>query len=410
VEDWLQDFSPRNGQSPVRIPLLLDALNENANPGALLQQINALAVRTAAFPWFKIVFSSRPEAWKVMRRQVRLAEQRYYRQPNRSEMGIELETFLFGVELYSFSREELPLAYENYLKTYNLQTSYTELSTELRRILKTPLTLKLVASTYHDRAIPTTVQPGEIYRRYVDQMVSEGRLRGIELTFLEDELMPLLISENHYSNVLTSHQVNLALTPSSIPLCGLIMRDELLPGGQYANQSYRNLVDVGILSRQEVDQDYQIAFKYERFYAYYAGRRLFNLSKTQSNQRAFFQQLIELTFSKPFLWGAVKNALVLQTLEQGPGLLLELCFKELFRRLCHYMDPAGDYPLLQMEADLKAALQVNDLLTDTVVSYVLTAHLAADPEAFLPFLASYYEQIDKLEHPTFYYYNVIDYR
>ncbi|NJN95073.1 MAG: hypothetical protein HC875_13705, partial [Anaerolineales bacterium] len=87
--------------------------------------------------------------------------------------------------------------------------------------------------------------------------------------------------------------------------------------GQRMNQSFTNLLDADILTRQTQGRDQNITFKYERFYEYFIGRRLFELSQSQADQPAFFRELVGQVTGAPFLWGAIKNALLQEAKERN---------------------------------------------------------------------------------------------
>lgn len=323
-EELLGWVARLGGDEQCRLILFVDAVNENDKALDLLRQLNQLADIAAPYPWFKIVLSSRPEAWRTLKGRVRLSDHRFYRLPGQPEVGVELEPFSLGLELQIFGREELPQVYANYYQVYELQTKYEELSPELRLTLRDPLTLKLVASIYQRKLVPAKIQPGQLYQQYAEQLISDGRLREVDLAFLEKELMPLIIKEGHYTKAITIQQVQATNTAMGKPLYELILLDELQTDGRWTNQAYRNLVDSEILVRRGTTLDYEIGFKYERFYDYYAGKQLYKLAQTTIDKPKFYRNLIEQIRQKPFLWGTVKNALVNEVEQTEVSLLWEL--------------------------------------------------------------------------------------
>lgn len=327
IKDVLLEISRIENIEQCQVVLIIDAVNENANAKSLLQRINSL-VEASTYSWLKVVFSSRPEAWRAMKRGIKLSEHRYYRASQYGDIGAELQTFSFAVELKHFAREELPLVYENYRRAYELQTTYEELAFEMRRLLSDPLTLRLIAQTYRRKSIPSELRPGEIYQLYVEQLIADERLQVADIKFLEEDLMPLMIAEDHFAKSISAQEINSAVTTSRRLLFELIHSDEFLSNGQRVNQSFVNLADAEILVLLGSAIDYELGFKYERFYDYYAGRRIYRLSQNKKDQHAFSLEMIRRTIEKPFLWGGVKSALVQKAKEYGSEIVKQLCFTD----------------------------------------------------------------------------------
>lgn len=325
--------------------LMVDAINENTQAHELLRHIDAL-VREHELRWLKVVVTSRPEAWRAMKRGLHLTEHKYYREKDQDQIGVELERFTYReegevsraedraprrpgereepwIEMEPFTRQELPKVYEKYKQVFQLQTEYSTLTPEVKRALQDPLILRLVAEmaeTHEGRKIPETITVTDIYRHYVDYLVDTGRLKLEDVKFLEGELVPWMIGDDHYAKSITAAQVL-----GDDRLFHLIHNEGTDTTGRKINQSYANLVDAGILVQQGAGTSYEITFRYERFYDYFAGQRIFALSETQVDRHAFFLAMITRTTKFPFLWGAVKNALVQEAKNHGPETLLKLC-------------------------------------------------------------------------------------
>jgi len=334
ISDLLLSLGQIKGIEETHVIVFIDAVNENTDAKGLLQQIDAL-VAVNPYPWFKVVFSSRPEAWRAMKRGLKLSEHRYYRTAGQSELGVELQPFSFdaanqplGIQMYPFNRQELPEVYAKYQTVYHLQTSYNELPLDIRHLLNDPLTLKLVATIYHQKAIPTSIQPGEIYQQYMNQLVNDGRLRQEDWRFLEYTLLPLMIEDSHYGKMITDEQINTTLVDVDHSLFDLVFNNDRLPNGQQINQAFINLADAEVLAIRGTPMDYSVEFKYERFYDYFGGKRLYQLAANQRDQRNYYRELIQATLVKPFLWGPVKSALIQEAKNQGAELVLELCYTE----------------------------------------------------------------------------------
>src|SRR5260370_33765222 len=96
------------------------------------------------------------------------------------------------------------------------------------------------------------------------------------------------------------------------------------------------IIDGVNLKLQKQGTELLIKIKYERFYEYFVVNRIAILSETQPDPYAFFRKLIEeitgkeitgkkKTPGKPFLWGAVRNALVEEAKKPNSETILRLC-------------------------------------------------------------------------------------
>ena len=315
IRDILFEINRIEGIADRKVVLLIDALNENPDAKGLLRRVDAL-VEASPYPWLKVVISSRPETWRTIKRGVRLAEHKYYREEATEELGVEMQPFSIEVEMKPFGREELPAAYAKYQEVYGLQTDYGEIPVEVRQMLRDPLTLWLVAEIHRRGEIPQDIKASELYQRYVDVLIDTQRLYREDIRFLERELVPLMIREEEYANSITGETISEAETTDGKSLFELIHSDELLSSGRRVNQSYANLADAEILMELETDVDYEIVFKYERFYDRYVGKRIFELFNTKPDRYEAYCRLMSQIREQPFLWGVAQTAL-LKELQAG---------------------------------------------------------------------------------------------
>ena len=311
-----------------RVILCIDAINENAEAKDLLRQIDEL-VEVSPWPWLKVMVTSRPEAWRAIKRGVRLAEARYYRERGEERLGVVMEPFSYSQELKPFTRDELPLAYGKYREAYDLRTAYSDLLSGVKTVLQDPLVLRLVADIYQGQEIPSTIKVGEIYQEYINHLIRTERLTVPDLHFLEQELMPIMIREGHYANTITSQEIDEARTADGRGLFELIHNDGMLSSGQRINQSYINLVDTEILVRHGEGQQYELGFKFERFYDHYAGKRIRRLvgGKAQEVEKAYTDLAGEIE-KHPYLWGAITSALLTELKGNNHELATALCQTE----------------------------------------------------------------------------------
>lgn len=269
------------------VVLYVDALNECPQPQELLWQLDHLARRP--WPWLKIVFTSRPETWAEIKRGVSLAETLYYQEEGSEPLGIKLEPF---------SSEELPLVYARYQQIFRLQTGYENLSPEVREFIRDPLSLLLVAGIYEGQTIPDNLKMTALVEQYVQALLRSNRLQAEDVSWLENELMPLMVREQYCNNTVTM----IYLEPAG--------------KGAYLNQSLTNLLNVDILTRQGKGVDQKIVFKYERFYDYFAGKRIWGLAGAASNRAEVYLHLLDYLPRHLYLWGAIQTALEIE-LQQG---------------------------------------------------------------------------------------------
>src|SRR6266566_1696831 len=313
LQVW-QEIARIEGINERQVIVCIDAINENPQASELLRHLDALV--QSRWRWLKIVLSSRPETWKEIKRGVKLAEALYYRGSGTEGLSVELEPFSYSEQMEPFSRQELPEVYSKYQQSFHLQTLYSGLTHELREMLRDPLNLWLIASTYRGKEIPSQVKTSALIDQYVQTLVQREERR-----FVEQQLVPLMLGEGHYSNVITEAELDAA----GGALYELVYSKQVLSDGRRLNQAFLNVCDADILVLQEQGTQQRIGFKYERFYEYFAGKRILGLSETQADRYAFFRALVEEITGKPFLWGAVRNALVGEAKKPNSETILKLC-------------------------------------------------------------------------------------
>lgn len=253
--------------------LCLDALNENPQPWKILQSLEQLAGQDR--PRLKVVITSRPETWRSLKNSHRYPAAQF------SE-----------VHLAPFSLAELPQAYRKYRRVFNLQSAYADLSPQIQTMLCDPLNLLLLADIYSGRAIPRSLPPLKLIREYLQALTRTHRLQSDDLTWLHDELMPLLISRDHCQNTISITY----LAPGDA--C-----DALHP-------SLIRLLNAGVLSREGAGPTEKIVFTHERFYEYFAARRIGHLLDTAADRNEAFWKFVTRLPEQLYLWGALQTLLV----------------------------------------------------------------------------------------------------
>ena len=204
-----------------------------------------------------------------------------------------------------------------------MQTDYSALKSGVRNALRDPLVLRLVAEVYKDKAIPDHVQVNDIYKLYIDNLLGTGRLHREDMFLLEQELMPLMLKQGFYENNLTAFQVQMVRTKDGRPLWELLHNTDTISSGQRVNDSYVRLRDTELLDESGSGLDYAISFKYEQFYEFFGGRRLYQAAKESANKIDLYSDIAGRLNVKVFLWGALVQALVLE-LKDGNISLVEI--------------------------------------------------------------------------------------
>jgi hypothetical protein len=299
--------------------LCVDSLNEHKQPRKLLEQLNDLIQRP--WPWLKVVIVSRPEAWQFIKREITLASALYAREEDGAP-GAILESFNYSERLEPFSRQELPLVYARYQHINQVQTPYEDLSSRLRDIISDPFYLWLVTRAYENKTIPENLKTTTLIEKYLIALIGEDKLQGGDPEWLKNQLVPLMVSEGDYDRVITSEELDAA----DHALCkGLLDRAD--SSGLPQLQSFRNLMDANILKREPHGLGFEISFKFDRFYDYFIGKRIFQISSVQADQYTYFLDIIERTqeIEQHFLWEAVRNTLVQEAEKPDIEIVLKLC-------------------------------------------------------------------------------------
>jgi hypothetical protein len=307
------------GPSGRKMVLVFDALNEHAEGSKLLYRIDQMA-SALPYPWLKLVVSSRREAWRVLKRPLTLTQSCYYQADTTADKPWYQPTKL-SVRLTRFQQQDMAAVYENYRQAYALQTAYGDLQLSLRNALRDPLLLRLVSETYAQAPIPQHIHVIDIFPAFLKALVVSQRLEEEDLIFLEQELVPLLLSEGNYANKITEAQTREFVTSSGEPLWKFIVAHQQTGWGQHSNDSFTRLVDAGIL--KHVDES--VAFRYERFYDYFGGRQLYaRLPSDFAARASAFETLAEAAYTKPFLSGPLIHALEMELVAENIPLILQL--------------------------------------------------------------------------------------
>lgn len=325
IENIWEEISLVDEINDKHVLLVIDAINENQRPKEILREI--IDLLQGPWPWLKIVVTSRPQAWKSIKIGVKLPENLLYRVEDGGDSAIRLDGFSYSKEMSTFSGNELALVYEKHRKQYNVQTEFDVIPYSVKAILQDPLVLWLTMSAYAGKPLPDNIKGSEIISDYIKVLILSERIRHKDLEFLRYTIIPLMISESQMSNaiksdVIVSHQSNIN---------DLINEETVLNDGNRVNQSFTNLVDADILIKRGDGFDYEIRFKYERFYDYFCGEFVYKAhqDKPLEQKLQVYDNLItqlESSKQKQYLWGVLKHALVLE-FEKSNHELIDLLAK-----------------------------------------------------------------------------------
>lgn len=305
-----------------KLIIFIDAINENPQASDVVQRLDWLVGRNL-HPWLKIVVTSRPEAWRMITYELKLSELQYYWCSGEDEMGVQLQEFRqtdpdsLAIQIEKFSRNEVQQAYQKYKAVFGLLTDYTDLPVEIRKMLQDPLIMRLVAEIHRNKAIPATIRIDQIYADYVKALEASKRLYPEDVAFLRYKIIPRMA--NKQDNALTEDEV---LTDNE--LYELIFNTDTISNGQPVNRSFQRLVDAEILASLPEIGEVAISFKYERFYDHFMGEHFYLQYHDKADAQANYQELVASIRTHPFLWGAVKNALVKELDEDKEDLLYAL--------------------------------------------------------------------------------------
>lgn len=321
--DFFTSMNKLIGQGGKKVVVVFDAINEHAEGSRLLYRIDQMA-SSHQYPWLKLVVSSRSEAWQVLKRPLTLSESRYY-QENSATEKLWYQASTMGVRLTRFQHQDVASVYENYRRVYALQTAYSDLRFSLRNALRDPLLLRLVSETYAHAPMPQHIHVIDIFPAFVRALIASQRLEEEDIIFLEQELMPLMMSDEAYTNKVSEAQTRVASTSSGEPLWKFIIAHQPTGWGLHSDDSFTRLVDAGIL--KHVDEI--VAFRYERFYDYFGGRHLFaQLPSDVVARAAAYEALAEEAYNKPFLSGPVIHALEMELAAENIPLIMQLAYVE----------------------------------------------------------------------------------
>ena len=314
INIW-EEIDKIEGINKCKIVLVFDALNENENPISLLKQIDKI-IEDYSYPWLKIVITSRPEAWRYLKRKVYLAKSKYHQDEGSENIQHVLDFF---------NKNELESVFNNYKDHFHLKlkTKVSSLPQELRFALSDPLKLRFISEMYKGDWLED-VNLDEINKNYIDYLIEKRKLDRVDIAFLKKELVPLMVKDGTVTNTINETDVDEAKTSEGQALFFLINDYGMLSNNRKINQSFINLLEAEILSRQGEGLKYNIRFKFERLYDFFIGNFI-SETMTGLHNKKDFEIFVNKIDDKPFLWGPIKTALILKLKNKDLQLIIDMC-------------------------------------------------------------------------------------
>lgn len=263
-------------------PLLVvfDGVNESLDMMRLIWQIDRALVDAGRL---KVNLTFRPESFQIVRQALLLNRHCYYAEP----LPNVLDALLCDRPAFRwllFSWEELPRAYDLYRQAYRLPTSFLAIPAALKESLRHPLMLRLLAETCAGQSLPNAVDTDQLVQNLLDAFCAQGRLRRADILFLEEHLMPLMLTPGRWSNAFAIGDVFGTSSTWS---------DD---GPASAQHSLTRLADVGLLAPTSGRLDDPIRFVHECFYEHFARRWLFRLRESGRGPAGLYADLADVPF------------------------------------------------------------------------------------------------------------------
>lgn len=323
IDQFLAEMEKREILEGKTLVIIFDAINENADSKSFLKQIDHVASEGGR-SWLKFMITSRPETWKRLSMSTPLADGRYYHSENTLDSLEGIESNL-SVELLPFDEKEIEPVFNRYRQQYRINNNFNDLRPSIIKALRDPLVMRLIVETNAGDFIPQDIRESQIYDMYLDRLLKTRRLNEEDIIFLKHDLVPLMLNYDHLDNKITVDQIQYTQTGTGKPLWELIFNDGLLTDGKRVNASFIRLVDAEILIGVGTVLNYEIYFKFERFFDYFGGAQLHELYLKRSDAKEFFLKVFESAKRKPFLIGCIKQTLT-RILTQGEiHLIMDLC-------------------------------------------------------------------------------------
>ncbi|MFC1959316.1 hypothetical protein ACFLYO_01270 [Chloroflexota bacterium] len=308
-----------------KVVVIIDALNENQDSIEVFQQVNDFINFYHDLGIIKVVITSRPQTWQYIR-QYKMKHFRkacYYRgDPQGRLQASDQDNFV----LQRFTLEETAQAFERYSKKYKIQNTRLQNLQKIQDAMREPLIMALICEGREDQGISSDYAIEDIIPTLRKKQLGDqsNPLTMGDFALLEDWIVPQFLSNPEQPvNVLTRTQLHEVVFDKTT---GTTLNDKIAnvtflgkdsAGRNIAfNQSFENLRVAGWLEMTGAPDSYEIRFRYEYYFDYWVGQHLLKLFNDASDKMAFFSQWVDTLQKSPFLWGALRNLLVVLFLQE----------------------------------------------------------------------------------------------
>ncbi len=311
------------GIEDLQVVLILDEVNENSNPTEILRQANDLV---GYRPWLKVVLASRPEAWLTMWHEVALKSRLFYAPEPLPGIKMNARPPLSAWDLQLFSDEEAYAAYVGYQAKYHLKTDYATLPRDTCDLIREPLSLWFIASTYGSQEVPTAIRRDQLVDNYLEALLTTRRLHPGDRHLLVKQLIPRMerVSGIYSTQI---YEDDLKDDPD---LCGCVFSFGLSGNGTRGSASFDRLVDAQIFVSHRLESPPYVELRHGLIYDHLFGQHLFAEHVQNARDKlAICRSLIESIGKSLASWGAITRTVYL-AFRHFPEQVQELVFTDSF--------------------------------------------------------------------------------
>ncbi len=305
LADIWEAFDRLPGIENLQVILILDEVNENPDPAEILRQANDLV---GYRPWLKVVLACRPEAWLTMWHEVALRGRLFFAPEPVPGVEMRARPPLSAWDLQPFSDDEAYAAYAGYQARYHLKTDYAALPRETRDLVREPLALWFIASTYGSQEVPTAIRRDQLVDEYLEALLKTRRLHPGDRHLLVKQLIPRLERvPGIYATQI--YEDDLKDDPD---LCQCVFGYGLSGNGTRGSESFDRLVDAQIFVSHRLESPPYVELRHGLIYDHLLGQHLFaeHVQNTR-DKLAICHSLIESIGKSLAVWGAITRAVYL---------------------------------------------------------------------------------------------------
>lgn len=240
VLDIFNVFLDENQNS--KILIVFDSINESPVRNILLGKL-AEFVNSIVNTRLKVILTCRFPIWTSIKR--------YFTVP--LDKGYHTTGPGSYISIDNLDQNEISHAYEIYMRVYNIQTKYCELSSQVTQFISHPLFLRMTAEIYAGANIPKSLALRDVFAKYIEKCLGKYGYESPEFSILRE------IIELMFENA--CRELDLAIVRQSVSNKHLMIPDFDSP--------YTKLIDVGLLSQRATTPSPKILMMIEMVYVTY---------------------------------------------------------------------------------------------------------------------------------------------